>query len=328
MQVRHSHPLPQQTTCEGYVDTKKRTQDRSDRTTAERCRPGIQTRSVLPNPYPMPGTPYSMDFLGPQQPQPPLPAAGVEQVIANWLNELNAVARHHENEPIGRHVIEKSSPWPGYQLLLISYPPPGGLGLTWNNTVTVLDTLLLKMRADGYQQRRGEIVNTATGLIEGSVHFFPQPYWGGRNNEVNNETLRLDAIRNPYTLPNPELTIDFENQGHSLPSSDVNECITLFRRKVIQYVKEHGEGSLPLRLEQDWKGVRFGLFRVTTDRHITLNDTLDVLTVFNFYMEKNGVRAREGNILMQGQSQLKLVAVALLQPSGIKVSNAPGVTQS
>ncbi|KAL8963431.1 MAG: hypothetical protein Q9193_000301 [Seirophora villosa] len=324
MQVRHSDPLPQPTTCEGYVDTKKRTQDRSDLTAAERCRPGIQTRSLLPNPFPMPGTPYSMDFLGPQQPPSPLPAAGVERVIANWRNELNAVARHHENEPIGRHVIEKSSPWPGYQLLLISYPPPGGHGLTWSNTVTVLDTLSLKMRVDGYQQRRGEIVNTATGLIEGSVHFFPQPYLGGRNNE----TLQLDAIRDPYPLPNPELTIDFENPGQSLPRSDVTECITLFRRKVTQYVKEHGEGPLPLRLEQDWKGVRFGLFRVTTDHYIGLNDTLDVLAVFTLYMEKNGVRARQGNILMQGQSQLKLVAVALLQPSSIKTSNAFGITQS
>ncbi|KAL9012857.1 MAG: hypothetical protein Q9173_002408 [Seirophora scorigena] len=269
-----------------------------------------------------------MDFLELQQPPPPLSAAGVEKVIAHWRDEFIAVVRHHENEPIGRHVIEKSSLWPGYQLLLISYPPPGEDGLTWNNTVIVLDTLLLKMRVDGYQQRRGEIVNTATGRIEGSVHFFPQPYWGGRNNEVNNETLQLDTTRNLYPLPNPELTIEFESPGQSLPSNDVTECITLFRWKVIQYAKQHGEGPLPLRLEQSWKGVRLGLFRVTTDRHITLNDTLDVLTVFNFSMEKDGVRARQGNILMQGQPQLKLVAVALLQPSSIRMSSVPGVTQS
>lgn len=325
-------PLTSPKKYQNHIDIDERRQNRHNVIEVERRSLKLQARSIFPNPYPMPDSPYSIHFRRLQPPPPAIPAEGVEMAIAVFLDQILGDIRVQGNRPVGRDFYEKFKNPQAYDFLLQSYPPPRGQGMTLNDTFNVLQIFRLKMRADGYKQLRGDIYNNATGWMEGMGLFYADPGHLDGNSQVRNETLALVPDSNPrLLLPKSDLAIRFDHPGQSLPQGKVTECINLFRRRVLRYIELHGEGGfMPPRLPLDWKGVRIEISQLPAGRRLTWKNTLDVLAAVMSYMEREGFRSCEGNIFDTGPPQQKPVpiAVARVEPSSIQRLNAPENGQS
>ncbi|KAL8917445.1 MAG: hypothetical protein Q9208_007939 [Pyrenodesmia sp. 3 TL-2023] len=298
-------PLTSPKKYQNHMDLDERRQNRHDPLKVGRRNPKLQARSILPNPYPMPDSPYSVDFVPVEErPPPPLPAEGVESAISEFLDQILDDIRVLGNEPVGRGYYEKIKPPRGHDFLLQSYPPPGGQGMTLNDTFNLLVTFRLKMRTDGYQERRADVYNNATGWMEGMGLFY------AGDSQVLNKTLPLVPNSNPRLLSKSDLAIRFDHPGQSLPQSKVTESINFSRRRVLRYIELHGEGGfMPPKLSLNWKGVRIGIFLLPTGRRLTWSNILDVLAALMSFMEREGFRAR-------------------VEPTSIQILNGPENDQS
>lgn len=264
----------------------------------------------MPNPYPIPGTPYSFDSTGPSDPIDPQRNVGL--LVGYARSKISTHVQEHGDGLLPDRPREHGIL---YQLGGVSFhvsptPIPQQQRITWKDAIAVLDTLFSLMKQDGYRSRRGFIDARDTGLFLGSAYLGADVL----DNEVQNSTLQLHPIPNPYPLPNSDLSVDFDEPGQPLPSNHVFECIFRARRKVVEFIEEHGEGRVPDGLAYRWRSVEFRVFPEQHQRQLTLNDTLKVLTAYGYKNGQEGCRSRWATIVVTGAQPEQIIGTALLGP--------------
>ncbi|KAL8910137.1 MAG: hypothetical protein Q9171_004562 [Xanthocarpia ochracea] len=283
----------------------------------------LEARSVMPNPYPLPGTPYSIDFdpLGPRPLR--LDGAEVERAISYIRTAIISNIIQQGNQPIGHRTVEFGDDSTDYEFWIGSNPPPLAEGITVNDTIGALDAFQKKMQQEGYWQRYGHFIESTTGRVVGDGTLFrlePPPGLGG---QVHSQNKNLQLVPNPYLLPDSDLSIQFAEPGQDLLRNDVTEGNSLFRRKILTYIEQHGVGPMPRTLEYTWKSVELRLFSMPAYHRVTLNDTLDILAAYSMKMVREGYHSLWGNIILVEHGRQKLVAQVLLGPSGVEGLTTP-----
>ncbi|KAL8734558.1 MAG: hypothetical protein Q9166_001458 [cf. Caloplaca sp. 2 TL-2023] len=288
----------------------------------------LPARAVLPNPYPMPGTPYSIDFVNPAVQPPPLVAADVDYAISFIREKEETASKQHRDSPMGARSFDFGNLDLAVNFTITSTPPPGSEGMTCNDIFPILDAFSLKMKEEGYRQRFGNITVTDTGVGLGNAVLFPQPPPNGKD-KIKNKVLLLNPAVNPYPLPDSDLSIEFDEPGEALLREDVTQSIILFRRKLNQYIQQHGEGPIPRRLMYSWRSVEFEIFSMPAYDRVTLKNTLDILDAFAMRSAKEEYRSLKGDIIMTEQRERPgVLAQALLGPSGREHLNSPKTIES
>lgn len=283
----------------------------------------LKARAVLPNPYPLPGTPYSINFdpLGPRPLR--LNGAEVERAISYIRTAITSKLIRHGNQPLGHGTVEFGHDSTDYEFWISSNPPPLAEGITVNDTIGALDAFQKKMRLEGYWQRYGHFIETTTGRAIGRGTLFRVEHPPGLGGQVEGQNKTLELVPNPYLLPDSDLSIQFAEPGQDLLRNDVTEGILLFRRKVLTYIERHGAGPIPRTLDYTWRSVELRLFSMPLYHRVTLNDTLDILAVYSMKMARERYRSLWGNIILAEQGRQKVVAQVLLGPSGVEGLTAP-----
>ena len=266
----------------------------------------LQRRVTIPNPYPMPDSPYSIDFqnvgpfLGPQ--------LEVQTFLSNALDDVVAYILTHGDAPLpilwgdfhvhGFEFIEAP-----YEFVLRTVVN----GLTYNDTTKVLAAYSLKSRFDGPRQRRADVFDPITGDIIG-VGTLSRVAFG---NASRNTTLQLGPIPNPYVLSDSDLSLDFEQPSSYLVPNDVVNCIVSARQRITRRISEQGETRVTIpSIWFRWRSVEFWVFVEQGPRGVTLTDTLAILDAFAMKSGREGFWIRWANIVLTEGGQM--VGQALL----------------
>ena len=118
----------------------------------------------LPNPYPMPDSPYSLDFAPPGR---ILPRNNVVACLFTVRLELHAHIRSHR-----KHDEFKGRDWLcAQENIVFAIKPPvlGRATLTFGDAYQVLDAFALKMGQDGYRSLWAQVLTTQGGIYVGNA---------------------------------------------------------------------------------------------------------------------------------------------------------------
>ncbi|KAI4185349.1 MAG: hypothetical protein LQ346_005925 [Caloplaca aetnensis] len=127
----------------------------------------------LPNPYPIPNTPYSIFFYPPEE---WLSFADTKQCLTfSRTRYLFKIRQGQGNDPLEPHEYDLKSTVFGIAPL----PAQGPFGLTWNDAPPIVDAFLRKMTAEGYRKRLARIYVTNWGQTVGTALVQPNKGNGG-----------------------------------------------------------------------------------------------------------------------------------------------------
>ncbi|KAL8782302.1 MAG: hypothetical protein Q9213_005496 [Squamulea squamosa] len=259
----------------------------------------LQSPASLPNPYPLSSTPYSIKFVDRHRGGASLPIlakSDVDEVIDYIQKQEQARGAQHGNAPVGARTFDFGIPTQAVGFTITSTPPQGLEGITWNDTLVILDGFSRKMHQEGYRTRLGRIIMTETGVGVGTALLFPRHQLVGEDSKTN-QSLQFEPAANPVPLPGTSLDIDFDEPGEVLNREDVSRCLFQFQRKLLQSLDKHGDRPLPGSLLQKWRSVEFEIYPMPGYTRVTLKDCLKILNVVLMKVGKEGSRALEGDIL-------------------------------
>ena len=260
----------------------------------------LQQLSNLPNPYPIPDSPYSINF------QNPGPFLGepreVEKFLVHAFHQVLDHIQRFGDRPLplmfddvyGYHIHDEDGP---FAFALVTTQN----GLTYNDTTRILTAVAWKTRLEGYFRLVGNVFETATGHHEGIATL--------TRDEIEtaslNKTLQLGPVPNPYVIHDSDLSIDFEEQMSELVPNDVVDCIVSARRRITRRISQHGEARVTIpSIWFTWRSVEFRVFVEQVPRRVTLNDTLDILDAFAIKSGLEGFQSRWANIIVTQGGQI------------------------
>ncbi|KAL8926845.1 MAG: hypothetical protein Q9208_002654 [Pyrenodesmia sp. 3 TL-2023] len=122
----------------------------------------------LPNPYPMPSTPFSLDFRDGHGGSQALPPNAVVDCFRAIRHEVVSNVRRHGNRALSNLGYGVS----GIHLDVVSAHEHEGSPLTYIDLLAILSALAKKMAAEGFQERYAEVVMTDGGEFMGAVQVF------------------------------------------------------------------------------------------------------------------------------------------------------------
>ena len=263
----------------------------------------LQQLSNLPNPYPMPDSPYSINF---QDPGPFLgPQSEVETFLGHTFTKVvNHIHRYGDGPlPLLFDNVYGCQIYEGPYGFSVRTPANG---LTYNDTTHILAAMTLKSRLEGYRERVGDVVETVTGDFQGATALARNELESGSLNK----TSQLDPIPNPFVLSDSDLSIDFEEQMSDLVPNDVVDCIVSARRRITRRISQHGEGRVTIpSIWFVWRSVEFRVFAEQVPRRVTLNDTLNILDAFAIKSGREGFQSRWATIIITQGGQIVAQAV-------------------
>ncbi|KAI4181689.1 MAG: hypothetical protein LQ346_006726 [Caloplaca aetnensis] len=137
----------------------------------------------LPNPYPMAGTPFSLDFheeYGEGQALPPVAVMSCFQTIRH---EIVSKVRRHGNRPLTSLGYQISE----IDLDIVSAHEHEGSPVTYLDFLAALGVLTKKMAAEGFRTRYAAIVMTDGGEFMGDVEVSPVDYAGATDAGVQSK---------------------------------------------------------------------------------------------------------------------------------------------
>ncbi|KAL8788389.1 MAG: hypothetical protein Q9195_007347 [Heterodermia aff. obscurata] len=251
----------------------------------------------IPNPYPMPESPYSLDF---QNPGPFLNSNEVQRFLTSvFVDVVNHIQTHGDGPlPI----------WWGDTHCYNFYQRPYEFRMvtfenvfTYNDTTHILAAFILKSRVDGSRERSADVFNTVTGLFHGRATLTSDD---ALVNASRNNTLQLGPVPNPYVLSNSDLSIDFEEPMSELVPNDVVNCIVSARQRITHRISKSGEAQITIPLWFSWRSVEFRVFAEQVPRVVTLTDTLAILDAFAIKSGVEGFRSRWANIIVTEGAQI------------------------
>ncbi|KAI4173832.1 MAG: hypothetical protein LQ348_006463, partial [Seirophora lacunosa] len=274
----------------------------------------------MPNPYPLPSSPYSIDFFDPDTQAPPLSASEVRICISQARAKIAKQLADHGDGPLPSTPVNFLYRYRSVYLLIGSPMAPADRRLKYSDALAVVDACAMKTASEGYHSRVGDIFNTATDEWKGDVEIGAYQLTQGADNDNKTTELGRDPMPNPYHLPNPyplpntDLLLDFDEPGMPLPVADIRQCFSSARQEVLRDIAQHGEGSLiPPSVVYRWGIVEFRIFpepRIT-QRRLNLGELLQVLAAYALKSIRDGHRSRWGRIVVAGIEEL-IVAEALL----------------
>ena len=273
------------------------------RTAGEEHSHTLQQLSNLPNPYHIPDSPYSIDF---QNPGPFFDSGlAVQRFLDYALGVVINHIQHRGDGPLPRHDGDlRALRINGEPYTFFVFAEFGTL--TYNDTTQILEAFSLKSRMEGYRERESIILETVTGSSEG---FAELATWGD-GDSLRNKTLQIHPIRNPYVLSGSDLSVDFEQPVSDLVPIDVVNCIVSARQRITRHIREHGEGRITIpSIWFTWKSVEFRVIAEDVPRHVTWNDTLNILNAFAIKSGREGFQSRWGSIIMTNGEQIVAQAV-------------------
>ena len=291
------------------------------RTTEEGNSHTLQQLSILPNPYPMPDSPYSIHFHDPG------PFLGPGPEVLRFMDyALTRIIIQIEDQGGDRYLPHLAGDEYGYSIENGPYlfgVRTVRFGLTFNDTTQILAAYTLKMRMEGYRERTSYIFDTATRDIIGTALL--ERF--GSETGPRNKTLQLGPIPNPFVLSHSDLSLDFQEPMSHLIPNDVVSCIVNARRRVTRRISEHGEGPITIpTIWFTWRSVEFRILAQQVARRVTLNDTLSVLDAFAIKTGHEGFQSRWANIITNPGGQM--VGQAILGHAHLLAGEAGNRTTS
>ena len=268
------------------------------RTTEEGTSHTLQQLSILPNPYPMPDSPYSINFLdpGPFLGPGPKVLSFMDYTFTRMIIQIVNFGDDYLPQVAGDvygFSIEKGPYWFGVRT--------SQSGLTFNDTTHILEAYTLKLRLEGFRERGSDIFDTATGNHLGSAVLDRF----GSEIGPRNRTLQLAPIPNPLVLSHSDLSLDFDEPVSHLVPNDVVDCIVNARKRITRRISERGEGAITIpTIWFTWRSVEFRVFAAQVARRVTLNDTLSVLDAFAIKSGYQGFQSRWANIILTEGGQI------------------------
>ncbi|KAL8757034.1 MAG: hypothetical protein Q9199_002511 [Rusavskia elegans] len=124
----------------------------------------------LPNPFPLPDTPFSLDFHEDHAAARQLPPTNVAECIATIRRETLQHIRRYGNgliPPLGFQIS-------GIGVDLVSAHQP--MPLTYQDFVAILLVFAHKMGREGYYERFADIIMSEGGEIIGDVQMYSEPF--------------------------------------------------------------------------------------------------------------------------------------------------------
>ncbi|KAI4190936.1 MAG: hypothetical protein L6R41_000455 [Letrouitia leprolyta] len=126
---------------------------------------GNETLQItLPNPYPVAGTPFSLDFDDSRGQGESLTSTAVSNCLGAISHEVYLLIRHSGNRPVSNR---------GYRIgeleldIISAHEPPGAV--TYQDFMGILRALSRKMSREGYRARYADIIMTDGGEVMGDV---------------------------------------------------------------------------------------------------------------------------------------------------------------
>ncbi|KAL8761358.1 MAG: hypothetical protein Q9184_002523 [Pyrenodesmia sp. 2 TL-2023] len=120
---------------------------------------------TLPNPYPMPSTPFSLDFRDEHDESQALPSDAVMDCFRTIRHEVVNTVRRYGNRPLPSLGYQIS----GVDLDIVSAHEHEGSPVTYMDSLAILSVLMKKMVAEGFRERYADIVMTNGGEFMGDV---------------------------------------------------------------------------------------------------------------------------------------------------------------
>ncbi|KAI4281022.1 MAG: hypothetical protein L6R38_003995 [Xanthoria sp. 2 TBL-2021] len=245
----------------------------------------------LPNPYPIPETPYNATFRLPKAPL-------IREDVLGCLN--------YARREVVSHIKEYGDgPIPNGQADPLLYPYrtvffdidsnelPENQRLSYNVAAAVLVAFELKMTEEGYFHREAEIVMADSGEVIGEARL-------GQGGKPWSTRLQLGPLPNPFPLPDTLFSLDFHEDhtaARQLPPANVAECIATIRRETLQHIRRYGNGPIP-PLGFQISGIGVDLVSAHQQTPLTYQDFVAILLVFSHKMGREGYYERFADIIM------------------------------
>lgn len=245
----------------------------------------------IPNPYPVPDTAFSLDF---QMGEFML----VRRDVVGCINYAYSVIVDHINQhgdtPIPRDPAPLKVISDTVEFSILSIIAPHLPVVSYSDTLAILRAFAMKMSRNGYRSWFALIVTT-----EGGDHI-----GGALITQVQEESLQLQPIPNPYPVPGTDITVDFfeEQPVGNLDQSDTTICIYQACNMITNYITAHGDGPISLPLFHSYKSAELEITPHGLPG-ITYNQSYHLLQAFTTKMGREGyltwlaeVFVTEGNI--------------------------------
>ncbi|KAL8904667.1 MAG: hypothetical protein Q9207_003117 [Kuettlingeria erythrocarpa] len=256
----------------------------------------------ISNPYPLPGTQYSIAFYAVPPSAPTLNREHCINCINNAHRLINQHIQTHGDGPIPENVF-KGLTYSYRTVEFIIAPAPGAgpdAELSYSDAATVLDAYALKMSREGYYTRPAFIFVTDGGRRAGKA-LFMQAERDGSSASGNNITATSPASRitNPYQVEGTPFSLNFrEGRGVNRPlvGTDVLACISSIRRAVFERIQLRGNGPVPSVLAYHFGDVGFTVERAS--QHVQYGDVGPIALAFGRKMGWDGYHARYADIIL------------------------------
>ncbi|KAI4235084.1 MAG: hypothetical protein LQ349_003393 [Xanthoria aureola] len=212
----------------------------------DRVPPGL---SALPNPYHVPGKPYSLLFTGGEE---------ISRLdVRGCLSQAYKLVMQYIELGSGKKPLRSSGIHILYRSVVFSIAATKDLpavhpnSLTFDDAREVLDAFWLKSLQDGYQELEARINHDQGGSLMGMANLFRRPQSPTLSTRDSprlsqaNRTLGLGVLPNPYAVPGKPFSMDWVLEGDELPRVNVRGCLSHAYSKVRDHVVLFG-GDDPL----------------------------------------------------------------------------------
>ncbi|CAL8578062.1 hypothetical protein XPA_003863 [Xanthoria parietina] len=203
----------------------------------------------LPNPYHVPGKPYSVFFTEGEE---------ISRLdVRGCLSQAYKLVMQYIELGSGKKPLRSSGIHLLYRSVVFSIAATKDLpavhphSLTFDDAREVLDAFWLKSLQDGYQELQARINHDQGGSLMGMANLFrrPQsPTLSRRDSPLpgqTNRTLGLGILPNPYAVPSKPFSLDWVLEGAELSRVNVRGCLSHAYGKVRDHVALFG-GDDPL----------------------------------------------------------------------------------
>ncbi|KAL8917364.1 MAG: hypothetical protein Q9208_007982 [Pyrenodesmia sp. 3 TL-2023] len=247
----------------------------------------------IPNPYPLPGTPYSISFESTQHRAPALNRVESLNCINVAYRQINGHIRAHGNE-----VIPRTRPGLEYRYGTVEFSISSGrevrpgAEMSYSTAAAVLGAYALKMSQEGYRPRLARVFVTDGGKPVGDALFGLAEYDG---TVKGNMTAKMP---NPFAVVGTPFSLRFREQWGAerpLDETHVVACILSVRRAVMDRLRTQGNDRVPSVLAYHFNGVGFTL--ESARRQVLFDHVVPVVLSFGTKMAWDGYRGRYADII-------------------------------
>ncbi|KAL6714052.1 hypothetical protein ACLMJK_008546 [Lecanora helva] len=271
----------------------------------------------LPNPYPVPDKPFSLNFHDWEFLL--LSQSDVVGCLEQATTTLSWHIAQYGDGPIPQYPEALRNLYGSVQFHISRTGIPNLPVLTFNDTLGVLDGFATKLNREGYRQQTADIILTHGGGLLGDAVIWhsndnPNPQLMGANQ--SNDSVQLSPLPNPYPLQDSRLRVDFQAQGGALRQDDAVNCIYRAKNELLQYMAQHENPLIPqppggpLRFIYRSVKIIIGRYPMPTPHVMTYNDTLNVISLLPAKMHGEGFHRWNAEVEMaQGGAEVGFVFI-------------------